>query len=230
MFISKLIIGGTIEKRSELVGMIVKKLTVSVYDLHTTTPSEKTNRTGIADIKSCIHDLSLTPVEGNVKACVFYELQTATREAQNALLKLVEEPDIYTAVFITADRKESILPTIVSRCQLVVLSNSQDELTVPPEIRTLHEILSASPGVKLYFAEQLAKDKQAAIQKLTGLVALLRDNLITSSKEENTKKSNDTLSKQIMRIRIFERARISLIKTNTNPRLLLENLLLESSV
>ncbi|HMT18706.1 MAG TPA: hypothetical protein PKD20_03815 [Candidatus Saccharibacteria bacterium] len=53
------------------------------------------------------------------RIAIVKKLHTATTEAQNALLKLLEEPVARTAILLQADTKEVLLDTIVSRCQTV---------------------------------------------------------------------------------------------------------------
>lgn len=224
MHISKLIIGGDNIARKKEVDKEIEKKAVSTYDIHEIYPSEKTNKIGIASVKQCIRDVQLTPVEGTTKAVVFYEFQTATREAQNALLKLIEEPDSSTIVLLTADRKESILPTIVSRCQLISLSRQAEKLL---DADNLYALLKASEAERFAFAEELAQDKQRASEQLTSVIAELQSKLRKATIGE---KNKEEIIHLLHLIRTLERGRISLLKTNTNPRLLLENLLLECSL
>src|SRR3989344_5694025 len=48
-----------------------------------------------------------------------------TLEAQNALLKILEEPPNNTIIIITTPKKELLLPTIISRCKVIVLQEKE---------------------------------------------------------------------------------------------------------
>jgi DNA polymerase III delta prime subunit len=66
-------------------------------------------------------DLSLRPVEGRYRVAIFDQFEVATTEAQNALLKTLEEPPDYAVLIVLASDPELLLPTIISRCQQVPL-------------------------------------------------------------------------------------------------------------
>lgn len=53
------------------------------------------------------------------RVVILADAQRMTTEAQNALLKLLEEPPAGTVLLITAARRQSLLATIVSRCQVI---------------------------------------------------------------------------------------------------------------
>ena len=61
-------------------------------------------------------DLYVRPGEGKRKIYVFPRAQDLTPEAQNALLKALEEPPEYGAFLLLADRAEAMLQTVRSRC------------------------------------------------------------------------------------------------------------------
>lgn len=65
--------------------------------------------------------LSLSPYESLFKFGLLLNFQRATVQAQNALLKTLEESPERAKIIITADIPENLLPTIVSRCELIRL-------------------------------------------------------------------------------------------------------------
>jgi DNA polymerase-3 subunit delta' len=78
-------------------------------------------RVKIDQVRALQHDLSLRPVEGRYRVAIFDQFEVATVEAQNALLKTLEEPPDYVVLIVLASDPELLLPTIVSRCQQVPL-------------------------------------------------------------------------------------------------------------
>jgi DNA polymerase-3 subunit delta' len=78
-------------------------------------------RVKIDQVRALQHDLSLRPVEGRCRVAIFDQFEAATTEAQNALLKTLEEPPDYVVLIVLASDPELLLPTIVSRCQQVPL-------------------------------------------------------------------------------------------------------------
>jgi DNA polymerase-3 subunit delta' len=78
-------------------------------------------RVKIDQVRALQHDLSLRPVEGRYRVAIFNQFEAATTEAQNALLKTLEEPPDYVVLIVLASDPELLLPTIVSRCQQMPL-------------------------------------------------------------------------------------------------------------
>jgi DNA polymerase-3 subunit delta' len=76
---------------------------------------EKDPRTNIGDF------LSLRPMEGGWRVVLVRDAERMTDEAQNALLKTLEEPGRSTLLVLVTARPESLLPTTRSRCVVVAL-------------------------------------------------------------------------------------------------------------
>jgi DNA polymerase-3 subunit delta' len=81
--------------------------------------SPEKDRIKIQAIRELQWALSLSPVEGRYRVCIISRADTATLSAANSLLKTLEEPPARVVLVLTADRSESLLPTIVSRCQVL---------------------------------------------------------------------------------------------------------------
>jgi DNA polymerase-3 subunit delta' len=75
----------------------------------------------IGQIRELQRQVALSPVEGQWKIYILREMECATTEAANALLKTLEEPPSHALLLLTASEAEALLPTIVSRCQPVPL-------------------------------------------------------------------------------------------------------------
>lgn len=65
--------------------------------------------------------LSLAPYESAYRVALLMRFEEATAGAQNALLKTLEEPNPRVILLVTADDPDNLLPTIVSRCELLRL-------------------------------------------------------------------------------------------------------------
>lgn len=75
----------------------------------------------IEEIRELQRAIALSPVEGSHRVCVVSRFDVATRSAANCLLKTLEEPPAKVILVLTADRLEPLLPTILSRCQVLGL-------------------------------------------------------------------------------------------------------------
>lgn len=80
---------------------------------------------GVEDIRTLLDALSEKPFEGGRRAVCIYDPMTP--QAQNALLKTLEEPPEGTAFFITALSTASLLPTVVSRLRVIQLGALDEE-------------------------------------------------------------------------------------------------------
>lgn len=75
------------------------------------------NSLGVEEIRSrVVDDMSIKPYFGGRKIYIITDAEKMTAQAQNALLKTIEEPAPYGVVILLANVEEGILPTINSRC------------------------------------------------------------------------------------------------------------------
>ncbi len=75
----------------------------------------------IDQVRELTRQLALAPLEGPWQIAVLDRFELATAGAANALLKTLEEPAPRVVLALLAQQAEALLPTIVSRCQVVAL-------------------------------------------------------------------------------------------------------------
>ena len=89
---------------------------------------EKPNSVGVEDIREqLVEDVGIRPYESPYKIYIVDDASRMTPQAQNALLKTLEEPPEYAVILLLADNAESLLPTILSRCVTLRLRPLTDE-------------------------------------------------------------------------------------------------------
>lgn len=128
---------------------------------------------GIDVVRFLRGEAALTPFEGAWKVFVIPEAENMTPESQNALLKTLEEPPSQVVILLTALREESLLPTIVSRCQIFNLRSLPS-----PEIS---EALQKGWGVEKKRAELLGNISRGRIG--WALTALLEEVVLEERQE-----------------------------------------------
>jgi DNA polymerase-3 subunit delta' len=97
----------------------------------------------IEQIRSISEFLSRPPLEASRAVVVIEEAQTMTEAAANALLKTLEEPGRATLILI-APSPESLLPTLISRCQRVSFDRlSEENLRLVLQEKGYEKILAA---------------------------------------------------------------------------------------
>jgi hypothetical protein len=126
---------------------------------------------GIAFVRSLLQQIAIAPLRSTRRIVILYDAHTLTPEAQQALLKTIEEPPSSTALILTAPYTHPFLPTILSRVQLISLDSTQAPAVLPPDLTTLE---SASDAQKLAYAEEIAADPQRIRSWYTGLLSQLR--------------------------------------------------------
>ena len=78
---------------------------------------DKPNSIGVEDIRAQINnDIGIKPYSSPRKVYIMNEGEKMTVQAQNALLKTLEEPPEYAVILILTANVDSLLPTILSRC------------------------------------------------------------------------------------------------------------------
>ena len=73
----------------------------------------------VEQVRSLIADVSLAPVRAKAKVYILDRVETLRESSANALLKTIEEPPDGVIFVLMARTADAVLPTIVSRCQLV---------------------------------------------------------------------------------------------------------------
>lgn len=76
---------------------------------------------GIDSVREVMKQVYIKPVAAYYKAVVVHEAHLLTTEAQNAMLKVIEEPPERTVFFFLCDTVASILPTVISRSVMINL-------------------------------------------------------------------------------------------------------------
>lgn len=75
----------------------------------------------VEQAEAIIHEATLRPLEARYKVFLIQEMQSANASFSNKLLKTLEEPAAHVILLVTATERSLLLPTIVSRCQVLDL-------------------------------------------------------------------------------------------------------------
>jgi DNA polymerase-3 subunit delta' len=75
----------------------------------------------VDQIREARRMLVLSPYQAKYRVALFLRFQEANDNAANALLKTLEEAPSYAVLILTADNPEQLLPTIISRCEVLRL-------------------------------------------------------------------------------------------------------------
>jgi DNA polymerase III subunit delta' len=117
----------------------------------------------IEDIRRLQREISLKPYEGKHKVFIIDNAHKLTPEAQNALLKTLEEPPAGSLIILITDKRPLLFKTIISRCKILKFS--------PLERAGLKDILKKDYGLSNETAHFLAYFSEGRI----GLALRLKD-------------------------------------------------------
>ena len=90
---------------------------------------EKPNSISVDDIREQVNNtIMIKPYQGPYKVYIIDHADLMTPQAQNALLKTIEEPPQYAVIMLLTENAEALLPTINSRCVMLRLRYIKDKL------------------------------------------------------------------------------------------------------
>lgn len=140
--------------------------------------------TGVNEIRAIIEELSKAAFEGGMRAIVISNAHAMTREAQNALLKTLEEPP-KGVIFLLCGNADGMLSTIISRCALIRLGQAdrheiETELALrgvsAADARLYARISGGSMGRALRLSEE-SEYREQRERSLNALTALFNGEL-----------------------------------------------------
>lgn len=213
---SFLILAKEKSKASEYISDFLKEREVNPIDINLQA-FEKAM--GIEDVRNIQKSILLKPFKGKTKAVIIEAYENITPEAQNALLKILEEPPANTIIIISVSKKELMLPTILSRCKIIALKEKEQSMTnegIAKLNGILNTIFDGNIGDKLKIAQDVAKNKDEAIIWLEKMIIFVREKLI----------KNHTESKYLIFLKSLQKTYMAIKSTNVSKRAALENLFL----
>ena len=135
----------------------------------------------VDQVRELQRSLSLAPYEARYRVALLLRFEEAHPSASNALLKTLEEPAPKVLLLLTAESVESLLPTIVSRCEVLrlrplPLDEAADGLQrwgLPAaEARLLAHLSGGRPGYarRLHDQPELLEQRQSWLNELSSLL------------------------------------------------------------
>lgn len=204
-----LIIRGTQKDRQEKIESLCREWKTASFDRVTLERGEEQS-IGIEKLREFTRRLGLLPFRGNVTAGIIIQAESLTTAAQHALLKTLEEPPAHSRIILETQEEHTLLPTILSRCQIIKLNSEKIE-TSSKFFEDIQKIQEAAIGKKLLFVDEIAKTKGDALLWVDGAIAGTRARLLAG--EHHT---------ALLRKLLLARRQLW---ANVNPKLVLDTLL-----
>lgn len=213
-----LVTGGSEEGRRMRIREILDNWQAGKFDL--VEIGDGATAIGISDIREFIRRISLMPHSGNVTVGIIRSGHTLTLDAQQALLKTLEEPPAHARIIIESPQTGAFLPTVISR---IVIERLPEIYEVSGETEAGHvkrflKLLAMSPGKRTSALEPYGKTRETAAN-------FIKESLISFHCIMN---AGETAGLPLPR-RVFVRAvramfdAIRELSVNVTPSLVLEN-------
>lgn len=226
MIQAKIVIAETETRRGEYITRELASLRINPADIVSLELAEDKEHIGISQVRDFTRQMILSPMASVTRAGVIANAQLLTPEAQNALLKIIEEPPKNAVFILGSDSPDALLPTVISRCQIVNIAHeprtSSDDMLAPPA--QIESLIASSPGVILSTVQSIAADRNATKLWTISAIHTTRDMLLSELRGNKNPRRLDLLSRTI---RALEQARKEL-SANVTPRLVLEHVFLSS--
>lgn len=179
----------------------------------------KTFEIGIDEVEVLRHRISLSPYNSVYKIAIIDGAEWLTREAANSFLKTLEEPSGRSLIILVSSAWQSLLPTIVSRCQLIkflpvaeeeILEKLKNEARNEKELNRAVKLSAGRPGraIKIIQDKEWLNNQKINIENF---IKILKADLavrweLAGQLSKNTAAAKEILSQWVLwlRDRIFE--------------------------
>lgn len=200
---------------------------VVLLDLAHTLTSDKEERKDIPvdDIRELRRIFALSVPDGRWRVAILNRIDTMSKAAADAFLKLLEEPGERTLFLLISAAREIVPPTIVSRAIPMRFSGGGGAKS-PADDKIRAAIRAAyGRGIAgvLAFTERRAQDREARLSAADALVGMLRARVLAAADSRERLEAARRLE------RVLDIA-ADLETVNVNPRLALDVMFLESGV
>jgi DNA polymerase-3 subunit delta' len=132
----------------------------------------------VDQVRQMQRDLAYKPYEGRRRVCILAAVDRMAPNMSNTLLKTLEEPPLHTVIILLANNPRFLLPTILSRCQMIrfhplpvpLVSNwlTEQKGFSEEEAHLLASLSEGSPGKALEIREEI--DRLPRQELLMGFV------------------------------------------------------------
>ncbi len=114
---------------------------------------EKPNNISVDDIRTQLNnDIVIKPYSSKYKVYIVDEAEKMNQQAQNALLKTIEEPPAYAVIMLLTTNADSFLQTIRSRCITLNIKSVKDEV-IKSYLMSKHHIPDYQADICAAFAQ-----------------------------------------------------------------------------
>ena len=187
-------------------------------------------RVSIGQIRALQQALRFRSHEGGHRAAVIADAEQLNEEAQNALLRLLEEPPRQTALLLVAATASGLLPTLRSRCQKIAFPRPEPRLAdAPDDVREQAQRVAELGALSVPELLDWAEEFRGARGDTAPAVAALLETAGRYLRERVTERctaGDRSVGAELDAFRELLACRKTLVKRNANPQMIAERALL----
>ncbi len=224
---SILIFGGNKEQREQKIIDIINKEEAKTFekikdldnksDIYIAKLQENEKSIGISQTREGTIFLNEKPFSYKKKFLIILNSEKLTTQAQNSLLKTLEEPPLYALILLSSKTQNSLLETIVSRCRLISMKEDKNSGEEVEEHISYKKIIKITPGERLDLCAEISKEEKDTVLEIL-------ERWVEESREEMLKNPNEV--SYVNDIKRIMEIKNDLENSNVNVRLSLEALVL----
>jgi DNA polymerase III delta prime subunit len=216
-----LISGPNFEKRREKINQVLKDFNLPGLarknhpDVLKIKPK---NSIGISQVRKIKQYLTLKPYQSLNKAVIVFSADKLTHQAQNAMLKTLEEPPAKSILILSTKTRHMLLPTLISRCQEIKVRQKKININSRYFQKLwgfLNSLNKRGVGERLKLIEPYSKNRQEAISFCQDMILILRHQA-----RKNLSADNTEILKQMI---LFQQAK-NRLEANIHVGLTMDNL------
>jgi DNA polymerase-3 subunit delta' len=194
-------------------------------DIHLLNPEDK-NSIGIEEVKELQQSMRFKPFQEGVQAGIILNAQKLTHQAQNSMLKSLEDSSDTSVYILCVDNEKNLLSTIRSRGVILYPKRENKEEELPTEESDIENVMETffdlSSVEQFNIIEEYSENKENSLIFINRLEDILREQLELDIKNGNISSSQRNLEF----LKVVEKSREK-ISSNCNRKLTLEAMIMQ---
>ncbi len=214
-----LIYGGDIKNRVQKAEELISEISIPLNpnaDLFKLENEPDKKSIGIKEVKNAINWLSDKPFSAPNKCLFIPQAEKLTLDAQNSLLKTLEEPPSKSLIILSTKRAEDLIQTVLSRCRKISCEKTENEAR-----ETNQPLFASIIGKDL--ADKLALSQEFSKLERTEVAEILSD----WEREIHTNLTKIENSTLINAYNVIREVRMDIEKTNVSLKFALDFLFVQ---
>lgn len=221
-------------KKEQLQKQELKRLLTQLFgkvisdspDIHLLNPEDK-NSIGIEEVKELQQSMRFKPFQEEIQVGIILNAQKLTHQAQNSMLKSLEDSSETSIYILCVDNEKNLLPTIRSRGVILYPKRQEEkEGNIPEDKSDVENVMMTffdlSPIEQFSIIEEYSENKEDSLAFINALEETLREQLELDIKNGNI----DSSQRNLEFLKVVEKSREK-ISSNCNRKLTLEAMIMQ---